>query len=139
MKGLILAGLVAMTTVLGVAGKGEALPVSVPCSVALTAQGQEANPYNGDCAVGIASDIVTVSFFDFTIVWRDRQEFQSTTMGLFENGQDGTALLNAMAKNDEQGVTCAAGTMNTRRQEILSVCFSRTAYNGLSELSQNDQ
>jgi hypothetical protein len=140
MKGLILAGLMTAFGLMGMAESAKALPVSVPCSVALTAQGEDVNPYEGACTVGIASDIVTVQFQDFTIVWRDQQEsvLTPTTMGLFQRDRSGLVLSNAMTRIN-QGIACAAGTMNTRRREILSVCFSRTTYDGLSDLSQNAQ
>jgi hypothetical protein len=146
MKGLILAGLMSTIALMGTAESAKALPVSVPCSVSLTEQGQQrVNPYSGDCAVDIANGIVTVRvtvrFQDgFTIVWGDTQDsvLTSTTMGLFRDGRNGLVLSSAMTKT-EQGVTCAAGSMGTRMERILTACFSRTTYDGLSELSQNAQ
>jgi hypothetical protein len=144
MKGLIIAGLMSAIGLMGMAESAKALPVSVPCSVSLTEQGQQrVNPYSGDCPVGIDNGIVTVRFQDgFTIVWRDTQAqdsvLTSTTMGLFRDGRNGLVLSNAMTKTD-RGVTCAAGSMGTRMERILTACFSRTTYDGLSELSQNAQ
>jgi hypothetical protein len=141
MKGLIIAGLMSAIALMGTTESAKALPVSVPCSVSLTEQGQQGvNPYSGDCTVDIANDVVAVRFQDFTIVWRDRQDsvLTSTTMGLVRDGRNGLVLSNAITKT-EYGVTCAAGTMNTHIKRILTACFSRTAYDGLSELRQNAQ
>jgi hypothetical protein len=131
MKNVIVAGLVAMTTVLGVAGQAQALPETVLCAVGSELRGGERSPMVGlRCELEMIEGVIKARANDMTFIWSDRGvEGESTTMGISQSGGNVILLQNAYANTSENGLThCAIGDMvGSRTTTVVSVCVTRSA------------
>jgi hypothetical protein len=125
MKGLILAGLMSVIGMMGMAESAKALPEVVSCSVAVTVRGGDVNPTHGICAADVVNDVVTARFMDFMFVWGDRRDLSPTSMGMFQDGQDGVVMTDAYAQTSDVN-RCAIGNLiGTTRTRVVTICVGR--------------